>query len=223
MRIHAVLVALAVLGQPALALDGACPTEATTPKPPVRPRQAVIDRVLAAKPDPGDRVLLVGDSGIFRWKRPLRDETFGVPSFNFGLGGDQTSQVLWRLDRADLSGAAFERIVVSIGSNNFRQRPCEIAAGVSAVVAKLHAMFPSARIAVLSFGPRGRDPEAAKAHSEETTRLIRSAVEAAGHRFVDTYSAVRERCGTSSDCPLYADRLHLGPEGYRVIGRLLKE
>ena len=219
-RTVACLLALSLLARPALAAEDACPTSLTTPEPPTRVRAEVVERVMSARPDPSDRILLVGASGFARWPKHLRDEAFGVPSFRFALGADGVQQVLWRLDRADLSGGRFDRIVVWAGGNNLRARPCEVAVGVQAITTKLRGMFPSARIAVVSLLPRGR--RLSQGRAEEKNRLIRERVEADGHRFVDAYPAFRARCGFDEFCSLYTDSVHLSDEGYRVLGDLLK-
>ena len=77
---------------------------------------------------------------------------------NLGIGGDQTQHVLWRLENGNIDGISPKLAVLMIGTNNAGcGTPEEIAAGVKAIVEKLHAKLPEIKILILAIFPRGAD------------------------------------------------------------------
>jgi autotransporter-associated beta strand protein len=77
--------------------------------------------------NPKPEIFLVGDSITSQWGggqteiiQPAWTAHFGTTPFaNFGIGGDKTYNVLWRLDRAELVGTINPKVVVlQIGHNN---------------------------------------------------------------------------------------------------------
>lgn len=77
---------------------------------------------------------------------------------NFGVSGDRTEHVLWRLDHGNFDGLRPKLIVVMIGTNNtgHRQDPAEeTAAGVKAILDRLRKKCPESKILLLAIFPRG--------------------------------------------------------------------
>ncbi|MEI6467441.1 MAG: GDSL-type esterase/lipase family protein, partial [Verrucomicrobiota bacterium] len=74
----------------------------------------------------GVDVLFVGDSITDGWRRLERgggkatwDREFApLKSANFGISGDRTQHVLWRLENGELDGFKPKAIVLMIGTNN---------------------------------------------------------------------------------------------------------
>lgn len=104
-------------------------------------------------------VAFLGDSITQGWEGAGRapwNETFApLRSANFGIGGDSTQHVLWRLDNGELIQADPKVVVLLIGTNNCpdaNQTPEMIAEGIEAIVGRilskthakilLHAIFP---------------------------------------------------------------------------------
>ncbi len=80
-------------------------------------------------------------------------------ALNFGIGGDKTQNVLWRLDTMNLSGLRPKVAVILIGTNNLSNTPGEIAAGVEAVVDKTKQTFPGIQVILVSIMPNRRANE----------------------------------------------------------------
>ena len=125
----------------------------------------------------GVDVLFLGDSITDFWRRDdkrsggkkIWDAQFApLKAANFGISGDRTQHVLWRLENGELEGIAPKAVVLMIGTNNtgferdgktVRNTPAEVAEGVTAIVKKLRASLPQAKILLLGIFPRGEKPD----------------------------------------------------------------
>jgi beta-glucosidase len=108
-------------------------------------------------------LLFVGDSITEGWLtdgRATWDREYGPRRpLNLGIGGDETQHVLWRLDHGEVDGLNPKAVVLLIGTNNLGNgghTPEQTAAGVAAVVGRLRAKLPTARVLLLAVFPRGR-------------------------------------------------------------------
>jgi len=115
-------------------------------------------------------VLFMGDSITDWWRRagsegvanpPMAGKTvfdkyFGAMKVaNFGIAGDTTQGVLWRLQNGEGQGFKPKAIMLLIGTNNSGTGiTAEIAEGVGAVVLELRKDFPDAKILLLGIFPR---------------------------------------------------------------------
>lgn len=108
-------------------------------------------------------VLFTGDS-ITDWWDSEREPFAGKPVFdkyfgdwkvaNFGIAGDTTQGLLYRLQNGEGEGFSPKVVMLLIGVNNTRTNtPPEIAEGIGAVVLQLQENFPEARILLLGLFP----------------------------------------------------------------------
>lgn len=108
-------------------------------------------------------VLFTGDS-ITDWWDSEREPYAGKPVFdkyfgdwkiaNFGIAGDTTQGLLYRLQNGEGEGFSPKVVMLLIGVNNTRTNtPPEIAEGVGAVVLQLQQNFPDAKILLLGVFP----------------------------------------------------------------------
>ncbi len=83
-------------------------------------------------------LLFLGDSITEGWKGAKKtwDRFYGPrKTANFGIGGDRTEHVLWRIQNGELKGIEPKVVVLMIGTNNASgSTPDEIAQGVTAIV-----------------------------------------------------------------------------------------
>ena len=177
-------------------------------------------------------VLFVGDSITQRWEtegKSVWDDSFATRKVaNFGIGGDRTQHLLWRLSSGqELAGLDPKVIVVLIGTNNLgHNSPAEVAAGVGAIVAECRKQKPKAQILLLGLLPRAGRPvpeglaaiPAASLNSKiaaVNARLLgfedESAVEFLdiGDKFLDSKRGL--------PTALMPDHVHLSTDGYRVF------
>lgn len=179
------------------------------------------DVAIAAKG--GVDLLFVGDSITEGWEwndgEHWKKHFVPLGAANFGIGGDTTQNVLWRLENGAVGGLRPKVVVLLIGTNNLGREnatPADAARGVEAVVAKLRSAFPAAKIVVHGVFPCDASPQAE----------IRGRVAAVNERLRaldgrDGLVVVRdlgpiflEPDGTISPAVM-PDGLHLSPEGYR--------
>jgi lysophospholipase L1-like esterase len=169
-------------------------------------------------------VLFLGDSITEAWEKDgaaVWEEFFApLGAANFGIGGDTTQNVLWRITE----GGALENVrpkvvVVLIGTNNIGllgDDPPEVVRGIGAVVQALRKKLPDARILLLGLFPRGVPGDSYRRDVEETNRLL--AAVAKDDPMVRHFRIWDEFTDGKGNLPpdLMPDKLHLSREGYRV-------
>ena len=211
--------AVLIMLLPAAALAAPnCPSAASMPAEP-RPNPAMFE-----SPAPGNwadsKVLVTGDSIAARWAPQL-----GVPTYNFGHGGDRTQWILWRLQQAEMKGAHFESAVVIAGTNNSGPHftACEVATGVLAIVDLLKSKFAIRNVVVVSLLPRGRNLSQNEATIEQTNTLLETSAGELDYKYVDLFSRFRQGCGHDNSCSLYLPGLiHPSDSGYRIFDDTIK-
>ena len=122
--------------------------------------------LLARTMGPSIRVMFLGDSitNHWAWKAPdVWDKEFApLGAQNFGVSGDRTQHVLWRLRNGESENLKPDAVVLLIGTNNVpraadaRNSPREIVEGIVAVVEELCSRFGAAKVLVLAVFPRGK-------------------------------------------------------------------
>ncbi len=108
-----------------------------------------------------------GNNGV--WKR------FHGPrhAANFGIGGDRTQHVFWRIENGEIDGIHPRVAVLMIGTNNVGSNSAdEIAAGVTAIVHELRKRLPETKVLLLGVFPRGARPDATRKKLGEVNRQI---------------------------------------------------
>lgn len=108
----------------------------------------------------GIDLLFVGDSITDGW-RGRGQEVWSrryepLKAANFGIGGDRTENVLWRLQHGELDGLHPKVLVLMIGTNNLsRDTAAQIAEGVAQIVKEIRIRCPDAKVLLLGVFPRG--------------------------------------------------------------------
>jgi lysophospholipase L1-like esterase len=110
-------------------------------------------------------VLFLGDSITEGWgKAPhIWEHYFGkYQPANFGIGGDQTQHVIWRIENGELDGIHPKVVVLMLGTNNsLAHTGEEIAAADKKIVEMIRAKIPEAKVLLLAIFPRDarRNPD----------------------------------------------------------------
>lgn len=166
------------------------------------------------------------DEGRIAWERFYGPAT-GRDAANFGIGGDRTEHVLWRLEHGNFDGLSPKLIVVMIGTNNagHRKDPAhETQAGVRKIVAGLLAKCPESKILLLGVFPRGdRLDDPCRVLNDQVNAGLRDAYQGdprvryrdIGGIFVDADGVPRR--------DLMPDLLHLSPEGYEMWAKAIEK
>jgi beta-glucosidase len=109
-------------------------------------------------------VLFLGDSITQGWtKAPhIWDAYYGqMQPANFGIGGDQTQHVIWRIANGELDGINPKVVVLMLGTNNSAAHTAEqIAAADRKIVALIRQKLPQTKVLVLAVFPRGAKKDA---------------------------------------------------------------
>lgn len=106
-------------------------------------------------------VLFLGDSITAGWGSAAKiwNEHFGkYQPANFGISGDTTQNVLWRIDNGELDGISPKVVVLMIGTNNIPKPAADILRGDTKIVEEIHQKLPDTKLLLLGIFPRGADP-----------------------------------------------------------------
>jgi lysophospholipase L1-like esterase len=178
----------------------------------------------------GVDVAFFGDSLTDYWRERGRaswDRYFApLRAANFGISGDRTQQVLWRIDRGELDGIEPKVVVLLIGSNNLtpglgensltpKNTPAETAAGVAAIVDVLRRRLPRCRILLHAILPRDNPADPIRHEVTETNVALARLADGTSVRFVDLGSRFLSPDGTISR-DIMPDLLHLNTAGYAL-------
>jgi beta-glucosidase len=137
-------------------------------------------------------------------------------TFDNGLEGDRTQQVLWRIRNGELIGLKPKLIILMIGTNNIDDgaTPDEIAVGVQTICQELRNQLPNTRILLLGILPRSGGASISDAVAQINSKLI-NLDDGYWIRFLNMISAF-EISHTQVKPELYKDDRHLTPAGYEV-------
>ena len=82
----------------------------------------------------------------------------GMNAANFGIGGDRTQHVLWRIENGELDGISPKVLVLLIGTNNIGYPAEDILRADAKIVQEIHEKLPQDQSADHGDFPRGADP-----------------------------------------------------------------
>jgi lysophospholipase L1-like esterase len=181
------------------------------------------NRAVAAAGD--IELLLMGDSITDFWRneegrfagKPVLDEYFGHWKVaNFGIAGDTTQGVLYRLQNGEGEGFSPRAIMLMIGTNNTgRNSAAEIAEGVGAIVLDLENRFPEANILLLGIFPRAEADNPVRDTIAEINSIISRLDAHERVRYLDIGDVFLDEAG-NIPVDIMSDALHPGPAGYRL-------
>src|SRR5258708_11539717 len=99
-------------------------------------------------------LLMLGDSITEGWARAphVYEHYYGkFDPANFGIGGDQTQHVIWRVENGELDGIHPKVVVLMIGTNNSAGHTGdEIAAADQKIIEMIRAKIPEAKVLLLA-------------------------------------------------------------------------
>ncbi len=163
-------------------------------------------------------LVFLGDSITQGWGGNEVWKRFYTPrnAVNFGIGGDRTQHVLWRIENGEFDGITPKLIVLMIGTNNIHNdTPDEIAKGVETIVHKLGEKLPATKILLLAVFPRGEKPSAVRERIKALNEKIARLDDGSRVHYLDIGKSFLEPDGTLSRETM-PDFLHLSRKGYRI-------
>ena len=172
-------------------------------------------------------VLFLGDSITEGWARSagaqaIWDKYYGKDQpANFGIGGDQTQHVLWRIDNGELDGISPKVLVLMIGTNNIHYSADHILAGDTRIVEEIHAKLPNTKLLLLGIFPRGA--KASDPNVDEMRQKIKTVNQGLAKlddggkttRYLDIGDKFLDAEG-NIDPSIMKDALHPTAKGYQI-------
>lgn len=174
-------------------------------------------------------LVFFGDSITQGWnnQKELWKERFEpLNAANFGIGGDRTENVLWRIQNGALDGYKPKVAIVMIGTNNLsgqRNSAPEVASGVTAIVEEIKKRSPDTKILLLGIFPRAEKPDApSRKDIAQVNETIAKLDDGKTVYFLDIGKEFLEPDGTITRDTM-PDFLHLTPKGYTIWADAIKE
>ncbi len=164
-------------------------------------------------------LVFLGDSITQRWESEGRFawNRYYAPrrAANFGIDGDRTQNVLWRVQNGNFTDMEPKLIVLLIGTNNTSDNSAEqIAQGVEAILAELRGRLPRTTILLLGILPKHplRDSPT-RQKIDRINDLLRVMADGERVRYRD-FGHVFSGPDGSIERSLMPDYLHPGARGY---------
>jgi lysophospholipase L1-like esterase len=165
----------------------------------------------------GVDLLFMGDSITDGWRnggKTVWDKYFApLKAANFGIGGDRTEHVIWRLRHGELEGIQPKLVVLMIGTNN--SDPAEdVALGIKTIIKDINERSPVSRILLLGIFPRGEKP-AGRERNEQVNKIIAGYADNRKVVYQDIGAAFLTADGTLGK-DIMPDFLHPNEKGYQI-------
>lgn len=137
---------------------------------------------------------------------------------DFGIGGDKTEHVLWRLSKGQVDGMDPKLIVLMIGTNNLgRDSVDQIVEGIKAIVGDYLKRCPHSHMLLLAIFPRAAtpaDPLRVKI-SEINSKISTLGKDNPRITYLDIGAKFLQPDGTLTT-EIMPDLLHPSPKGYEI-------
>ena len=183
-------------------------------------------------------VLFMGDSITDFWRnpegnyagKPVLDKYFGDWKVaNFGIAGDTTQGVLYRLQHGEGQGFSPKAVMLMIGTNNTGggfggagNTAAEIAEGIGAVVLELEKDFPKAKILLLGVFPRSTADDPVRATIAQINSIISRLDDGDRVHYLDIGAKFLDADGNIPR-DVMSDSLHPTTKGYEIWAQAVKE
>lgn len=166
------------------------------------------------------QVVFLGDSITEGWDPKIWEERIApLKAANFGIGGDMTQNLLWRMEHGAVEKLDPQVVVIMIGVNNFLRynaSPQEVFTGVKAVVEKALNDYPNAEIilnGIFPYEQSGQHPNREKV--KQANALIKNLDDFPRVHYYDFGPSLLEDNGDLSR-DIMPDFLHPNAKGYAI-------
>lgn len=186
------------------------------------------ENFLKRKAQPMD-LLFIGDSITAGWngkgKDIFKNEYSKYKAANFGISGDRTQHVLWRIENGELDGLKTKPkvVVIMIGTNNSGANSSDqIATGVKEIVNQVRTKLPESKILLLGIFPRSASPvekngrpSALRAKLQNVNTVISKLDDGKNIRFLEIWKEFLAEDGALTK-EIMPDALHPNEKGYQI-------
>ncbi len=167
-------------------------------------------------------VLFLGDSITHDWegkgKEVWKERLEPFKAANFGIGGDRTQHVLWRITEGkELEGVHPKVVVLMIGTNNLGDNKAEdIAEGITSIVQELRHQLPHGKVLLLGIFPRSPKPaDAVRDKIKDVNTRIAKLDDGKQVVYLDIGAKFLDAEGNLTK-EIMPDYLHLSAKGYKI-------
>jgi lysophospholipase L1-like esterase len=174
-------------------------------------------------------ILFMGDSITDNWRedtagKPVFDKYFGQMKIaNFGISGDSTQGVLYRLRHGEGQGFSPKAVMLMIGTNNTsRNTAAEIAEAIGAIVLEMQRDYPKVKILLLGIFPRSTANDSVRAKIAEINRTISRLDDGDRVFYMDIGAKFLDADGNIPK-EIMSDGLHPTTKGYEIWAEAVKE
>ena len=162
-------------------------------------------------------VVFFGDSITQWWPQADFKARYGpLGGVNFGIGGDRTQNLLWRVRNGEMDGITPKVAVLMIGTNNaFDNKPEEIVEATGLIIKTIREKSPTTKVLLLAVFPRDREAKnVMRKRVNGINALLPALADGKNVVFADLGAAFLDKNGA---LPVEVSKfaLHLSPEGYR--------
>ncbi|MEI8234483.1 MAG: GDSL-type esterase/lipase family protein [Verrucomicrobiota bacterium] len=165
-------------------------------------------------------LLFLGDSITDYWPRTGEWSWLKFAPYHpadFGISGERTEQVLWRITNGELDGINPKVTVVMIGTNNIGHFPNEepewAAAGVQKIVETIHQKLPATKVLLLGVFPRATKDSVLRKKVEAINAIICKLDDGKKTRYLDISKVFLDAQGEIPK-DVMPDGLHPNAHGY---------
>lgn len=167
-------------------------------------------------------LLFLGDSITDAWPSRGKDswaKFAKYPPLDFGISGDRTEHVIWRITHGELDTIKPKVVVIMIGTNNIghnaSEKPEWAAAGVKKIVQIVQEKLPQAKILLLGVFPRDKKESSHRQAVEAINQIICKLDDGKNVKYMDIGSKFLDSKGEIPKS-IMADGLHPTAKGYQI-------
>ena len=166
-------------------------------------------------------LLFIGDSITACWngEKKLFDQHYGrLGAAAFGVGGDQSQNVLWRLVHGEIEGLSPKVVVLLIGTNQMHDQFSvqDVIAGHAAIIKVLREKLPNTKILLLGVFPNKNVSLLEKIR--KTNAELAKLADGKNVRFLDFGDKLLDAQGQVTQ-ETFVDGVHLTHQGYQIWAR----
>lgn len=173
-------------------------------------------------------LVFLGDSITDRWPKVGESSWLKLAPYrpaNFGIEGDCTEHLLWRLEHGELDAISPRVVVVLIGSNNVfyfaDEAPEWTARGIEKIITVIQKRSPKSKVLLLGILPRDEKESRVRRAITAVNRELRQLDDGARVKFVDIGAQFLDGNGNIA-ADIMPDGVHLTAKGYDLWYRSLE-
>ena len=165
-------------------------------------------------------VLFIGDAITAGWNRGGKavwtQHYAKLAAANFGISGDRTENVLWRIANGEIDGISPKVVILMIGTDNNNGTAIRITAGVTAIVKQINTKLPQSKLLLLGIFPRGvRDTDRLRVKMAAVNAELAKLHDGQKTFYLEIWEQFLAEDG-SIPTEVMPDALHLSARGYQI-------